>query len=155
MYDKILVALDGSATSQRGFEEAVALARVMKSTLVLMHVIDSVPLAIEMVPPTSWQLLIDGLRTHGQGLLERARESAAKQDVVSEARLVEDRAERVADSIVNEARRAKCDLVVMGTHGRRGFSHVLLGSDAERVVRQCPLPVLLVRHPEAARSRVA
>ena len=152
MYDRILVPLDGSATSERGFEEAVALARVMKSTLVLVHVIDAVPLAVEMVPPTSWQQVIDGLRMHGQGLLDRACQSAAKQGLASEARLIEDRAERVADILVNEARSAKCDLVVMGTHGRRGFSHVLLGSDAERVVRQCPLPVLLVRHPEAART---
>jgi nucleotide-binding universal stress UspA family protein len=72
--------------------------------------------------------------------------------VASEAHLIEDRIDRVADTIVDEARSTKCDLVVMGTHGRRGFSHVLLGSDAERVVRQCPLPVLLVRHPEAART---
>jgi hypothetical protein len=83
-------------------------------------------------------------RCHGQ--------RATQQGVASEAHLIEDRIDRVADTIVDEARSTKCDLVVMGTHGRRGFSHVLLGSDAERVVRQCPLPVLLVRHPEAART---
>ncbi len=58
---------------------------------------------------------------------------------------IEGRLQRVGDTIVDEARSAGCDLVVMGTHGRRGVSHALLGSDAERVARQCPVPVLLVR----------
>jgi nucleotide-binding universal stress UspA family protein len=150
MYDRILVPLDGSATAERGFEEAVALARVMKSTLVLVHVIDTAPVAVDMVGPVTWQEVSDGLRKHGQGLLERAGKTAAEHSVASEARLIEGRVERVCDTIVSEARSAHCDLVVMGTHGRRGFSHALLGSDAERVVRQCPIPVLLVRHPEAA-----
>jgi len=150
MYNKILVPLDGSPTSERGFEEAVALARVMKSTLVLVHVVDTIPLAIDMVGATTWQDVSDGLRKHGQGLLDRARRSAAEHDVACEERLVEGRAERVADTLVAEARSANCDLVVMGTHGRHGFSHALLGSEAERVTRQCPIPVLLVRHPDAA-----
>jgi nucleotide-binding universal stress UspA family protein len=150
MYAKILVPLDGSPTSERGFEEALALAKTMKSTLVLLHVVDAVPVVVDMVPPATWQEISDGLRSHGQGLLDRARQRATQQGVASEAHLIEQKIERVADIIVDEARSAKCDLVVMGTHGRRGFSHVLLGSDAERVLRQCPLPVLLVRHPEAA-----
>ena len=152
MYDKVLVPLDGSSTSERGFEEAVALARVMKSTLLLLHVVDTVPVALDMVNTTTWQDISDGLRQRGQGLLDRARKTAAEHGVVSETRLIEGRVERVSDTIVDEARSASCDLVVMGTHGRRGFGHVLLGSDAERVVRQCPMPVLLVRHPEAAKS---
>lgn len=151
MYDRILVPLDGSPTSERGFEEAVALARVMKSTLVLVHVIDTVPVAVDMTPPVTWQAVIDSLRQQGQGLLDRAGKTAAEHGVASEPHLIEGQNERVADTLVSEARKARCDLVVMGTHGRRGFSHALLGSDAERVVRQCPVPVLLVRHPDASR----
>jgi nucleotide-binding universal stress UspA family protein len=52
---------------------------------------------------------------------------------------------RVADAIVEEARRSRCDLIVIGTHGRRGVSRAMLGSDAENVVRSSPVPVLLVR----------
>lgn len=151
MYDKILVPLDGSPTSERGFEEAVALARVMKSRLVLLHVVDTVPVPLDMINTTTWHDISDGLRQRGQGLLDRASQTAATHAVASEARLIEGRVERVSDTIVGEARSADCDLVVMGTHGRRGFGHVLLGSDAERVVRQCPMPVLLVRHPDAAK----
>jgi len=152
MYDKILVPLDGSPTSERGFEEAVALARVMKSSLVLLHVVDTVPVPMDMINTTTWHDISDGLRQRGQGLLDRASQTAAAHAVASEARLIEGRVERVSDTIVGEACSAHCDLVVMGTHGRRGFGHVLLGSDAERVVRQCPMPVLLVRHPDAAKS---
>ncbi len=152
MYKRILVPLDGSPTSERGYEEAVALARVMKSNLLLLNVVDTVPMAIEMASATTWQDICDGMRNHGQALLDRARLTAADHGVASETRLIDGRAERVADTIVNEARDAKCDLVVMGTHGRRGFGHALLGSDAERVVRQCPVPVLLVRHPDAAKA---
>jgi nucleotide-binding universal stress UspA family protein len=151
MYDKILVPLDGSPTSERGFEEAIALARVMKSSLVLLHVVDTVPIAIDMITTTTWQDISDSLRSRGQGLLDRASQTAAAHGVASEARLVEGRAERVSDTIVDEARSTNCDLEVMGTHGRRGYGLVLLGSDAERVVRQCPMPVLLVRHPDAAK----
>ena len=152
MYEKILVPIDGSATAIRGFEEAVALARALGSKLVLMHVIDTFPVAVEMVSSATWQEISDGLRQQGDTLLAKASETAANHGVAAETRLVETRTERVADTIVQEARNAGCDLVVMGTHGRRGFSRVLMGSDAEIVVRHCPLPVLLVRHPESHRS---
>jgi len=149
MYEKILVPIDGSPTALRGFEEAVALARALKSKLLLLHAIDVFPIAVEMVPATNWDDILDGLRKHGQSLLDTGCRTAADHGVAAESRLVEARTERVADTIVKEAQDAGCDLVVMGTHGRRGFNRVMMGSDAELVVRHCPIPVLLVRHPEA------
>jgi nucleotide-binding universal stress UspA family protein len=59
--------------------------------------------------------------------------------------MVENVSGQVAEVILNEARKWRADLVVMGTHGRRGFSHMLLGSTAEGVVRSSAKPVLLVR----------
>lgn len=149
MYAKILVPLDGSPTAERGFEEAVALARALNSALVVMHVIDTVPVTYEMVTITTWQEVAAAMRKHGQELLDNARRRAIEHGIAADIRLVEGRAERVADTIVAEAKSAGCDLIVMGTHGRRGFGHAMLGSDAERVMRISPLPVLLVRHPEA------
>jgi nucleotide-binding universal stress UspA family protein len=148
MYAKILVPLDGSATAHRGFEEAVALARALNSSLVLLHVVDPVPLPFEAATAGVWQDMTDGLRKQGEALLQRARQTAIDHGIAADTRLIEGRTERVAETIVAEARATRCDLVVMGTHGRRGFSHAMLGSDAERVLRSCPLPVLLVRHPE-------
>jgi nucleotide-binding universal stress UspA family protein len=149
MYRKILVPLDGSATSARGLEEATGLARVTGATLVLLHVIDTYPLAVEMATPDTWQKVIEGLRKHGEGLLERARTTVQNHGVAAIERLVEFPAGRVADAILDEAKAAECDVIVMGTHGRRGITHMMLGSDAERVVHEATIPVLLVRHPEA------
>lgn len=152
MYRKILVPVDGSTTSDRGFEEALSMARETGASLLILHVVDSCPLmtGMEMATAQTWQLVIDGLRAHGQSVVDRAERAAAAQHVTAEHRLVDSNTGRVADVINDTARTAQCDLIVMGTHGRRGFSHLALGSDAERVARQSPVPVLLVRHAEAA-----
>ena len=89
MYDKILVPVDGSPTSARGYEEAVALARALGSGLVVLHVIDPFPVAVEMVPATTWQEISDGLRQRGETLLAAAKETATAHGVSAEARLVE------------------------------------------------------------------
>ena len=57
-------------------------------------------------------------------------------------------AARVCDVIVDQAREHQCDLIVMGTHGRRGIEHAMVGSDAERVIRMSPVPLLLVKSPK-------
>ena len=152
MYAKILVPLDGSATAHRGFEEAVALSRALGSTLVLTHVVDTFTIEVEMITKTTGQEIGDGLRKHWQTLLDAACQTATTHGVNAEPQLVESRGERVADTLLAQARDSGCDLIVMGTHGRRGFSHVMLGSDAERVVHESPVPVLLVRHPESRRA---
>lgn len=149
MYTRILVPVDGSDTAATGLQEALALARRLNSTLVLLHVVDPVPLPLEAMTASVWQELGDDLRIRGQAVLDQARSAALAQGVAAEARLIEGRVERVADTIVDEARSARCELIVMGTHGRRGFSRLMLGSDAERVLHACPVPVLLIRHPES------
>ena len=149
MYKKILVPLDGSPTAARGFEEAVGLARVTGASLRLLHVVDTYPFALEMATASTWQQIVDGMKEAGQAVLDRARQTAIDHGVAADVKLVEGPTGRVADAVLDEARESGCDLIVMGTHGRRGFSHVMMGSDAERVVRESPLPVLLVRHPEA------
>jgi nucleotide-binding universal stress UspA family protein len=149
MYKKILVPIDGSATAGRGFEEAVALARAVGASLRLMHVVDTVPVAMEMAPSATWQQICEAQRRDGEALIDRARATAIEHGVAADTCLLEGSAARVADAIVEEARAAGCDLIVMGTHGRRGFTHLMMGSDAERVARVSSLPVLLVRHPEA------
>ncbi|MFN5167001.1 MAG: universal stress protein, partial [Pseudomonadota bacterium] len=89
------------------------------------------------------------LREQRLALLAQGSAAARAHGVPAVERLVEFPAGRVSDAILDEARLSDCDLIVMGTHGRRGFAHMMLGSDAERVVHESRLPVLLVRHPEA------
>lgn len=146
MFRRILVPIDGSATAERGLQEAIGLAAEQKAALVLLHVIDAFPSMVEMSSTTSFEQMRSNLVRYGEELLAAASKTAADAGVASERLLREVMRSRVADVIVEEAAKAGCDLIVMGTHGRRGFSRLALGSDAERVLRQSPVPVLVLRH---------
>lgn len=83
-------------------------------------------------------------------ILEDAKAAARAEGVEADALMVESSGGRVADLIASHARNWPADLIVMGTHGRRGVSHLFMGSDAESVVRTSPVPVLLARSIEEA-----
>jgi nucleotide-binding universal stress UspA family protein len=151
MYRYILVPLDGSKTAERGLREAIRFADAQKSKgkLHLVHVIDEFPTLVELSSMNSFELSIQRLRDDGHALLERAARTAAEADVEADTALCEVTQGRIADALVDEARKSGCDLIVMGTHGRRGFSRLALGSDADLVVRASTVPVLLVRDTTA------
>lgn len=150
MYKKILVPLDGSGTSEAGLREAIALAADQKATLALLHIVDDFSMLVDAASMVAYAETLDYLRSHGNKVLAQAKERATAAGVPVETQMNEATGKRVADLIVGEARRAGCDLIVMGTHGRRGFSRLALGSDADLVVRTSPVPVLLVRGQDAA-----
>jgi nucleotide-binding universal stress UspA family protein len=145
MYQRILVPLDGSATGTRGLQEAVALATGHPCRLLLLHVLDDYPLFSQVSTAAGYQDMLKALRQQGLDVLTRARTAVEAADVHSETLLREVTGRRVADVIVDQVRQHRCDLVIMGTHGRRGMARLTLGSDAEEVVRSCPVPVMLVR----------
>lgn len=145
MYQHILVPLDGSATAERGLREAVRLAAEQKGKLRLLHVIADYPLLMDMSSAVSFESMMQEVRGYGQNVLSKAQAAAASADVPAETVLREVVRGRIATVVVEEARKSGCDLIVMGTHGRRGFSRLALGSDADLVVRESPVPVLLVR----------
>ena len=88
--------------------------------------------------------MVDGLREGGQAVLGRIVRRVERAGIKPQGVLVDSYGGRVADSIVEQAKRLRADLIVMGTQGRRGVSRVLLGSDADVVVRYSPVPILLV-----------
>jgi nucleotide-binding universal stress UspA family protein len=150
-YKRILVPVDGSPTSAKGLKGAIKLARESRAKLRLIHVVEeyaafSAPELGANVGP-----LLDALKAAGRKALARVERSARAAGVRPETALVEDFGGRVADAIVRQAKRWRADLIVMGTHGRRGVKRVLLGSDADLVVRYSPVPVLLI--PAAGRRR--
>lgn len=149
MYQKILVPIDGSSTATRGLTEAIGLARSCGASLALVYVVDAHPLAIDAGEPETWNAMVEGLRRVGRAVLAQGAKLAAQQGVATTLDLYDSPGGRVAERIVAEAQQCGCDLVVMGTHGRRGFSRAMLGSDAEYVLRSSPVPVLLVRHSGA------
>ena len=148
MYRNILVPIDGSATATQGLRQAVELAARLGSRIRLLHVLNQTPWIEPSFVPTAGADLFAELRRAGESMLARAREEVAAAQVEVEDRLVKALGERVGEAVVEEARRWPADLIVCGTHGRRGLSRLLLGSDAEYIVRVSPVPVLLVRTPE-------
>ena len=148
MYHRILVPLDGSATAERGLREAIGLAAEQNAKLYLLHVVDDFPMLVEMSSIASYQDVLNSLRQYGEDVLAKARRAAEDAGVQTESSLREVTQQRIAEVIVEEASKAACDLILMGTHGRRGFSRLTMGSEAEMVVRISPLPVLLVRLEE-------
>ncbi|MCL4183481.1 MAG: universal stress protein [Burkholderiaceae bacterium] len=146
MYDRILVAIDGSPTSERALAEAAGLARLCAASLRLVHVIDPVAHITGFERPDLYVRDIQpAIRRAGEALLAKARDSIADHHVKVETVLVESEGERVSDAILEQARSWPADLMVLGTHGRRGVDRMLMGSDAEQVTRRSPVPVLLVR----------
>lgn len=144
-YKRILVPVDGSPTSNAGVREALKIAKSQRARVCLLHVVDemivfNVPEGAVNVGP-----VIEELKRGGKRVLQKAQKLAAAQGVKAEIDLRESAGVRVADIITGRAKRWRADLIVMGTHGRRGVNRMLLGSDAELVVRNASAPVLLVR----------
>ncbi len=145
MYQRILVPIDGSETSERGLMEAIRLAQVTKSTLRLLNFTSDFALMVEMSGGIDFEQYREGLNQFGKNLVDKSSKLAAEHGVVSETLVHELRGGRVAQAIVDDARESRCDLIVMGSHGRRGFNRAVLGSDAEAVLRASSVPVLVVR----------
>jgi hypothetical protein len=87
MYHRILVPIDGSATAQRGLQEAMGLAKTCDASLVLLHVVEAYPMMMEMATATTWEQVTTDLRAHGQRVLEAAHQAARDAGIASEARL--------------------------------------------------------------------
>jgi nucleotide-binding universal stress UspA family protein len=148
MYSRILCPIDGSATSERGLDEALRLARDQKARLRLLYVVDAHLAAVDPYGTVNIADLMASSRAFGNELLERALARAKADGVDAEAATLDTLSGPVGETVTDDARNWKAELIVMGTHGRRGVRRVVMGSDAELVVRTSPVPVLLVRAPE-------
>jgi nucleotide-binding universal stress UspA family protein len=144
-YKKILVAVDGSEAGEQGLREAVRLAKAYRAQLFIVHVVSELFTDIYSERVGLDRERMTRLREGGHALLERARALAAKQGVKAKTVLRENVAGPAADPVVREAKKLGADVIVLGTHGRRGLRRMVLGSDAEQVVRTSSVPVLLVR----------
>lgn len=145
MYGKILVPVDGSETSTLGLNEAVKMAKAQGSQLRLVHIVNEYLLDCTYSAGVYATSLIESLRNRGQIVLDHAEAAALLQGLKPECVLLETIGGRAADLILAQAKEWSADLIVMGTHGRRGLVRIALGSDAEAVVHGATVPVLLVR----------
>lgn len=145
MYKRILVPVDGSPASDRGLDEAINLGKDQDSEILLIHVVDDWEVAAGDIAAVNLDAGSRKLRQVGQDLLREAEARVRQASVPVNAVLLEELGLRVGACIVQRAREWPADLIVCGTHGRRGVRRLLLGSDAEYILRHTPVPILLVR----------
>jgi nucleotide-binding universal stress UspA family protein len=146
MYKRILVPVDGSETSSKALVAALQLAREGGGRVRLVHVLDQLAFLSTGYGPVG-----DLLQIAEQGatqVLSDALEMAKAAGVPADTRMLRLPGGRIGELVAQEASEWEADLVVVGTHGRRGVSRVLLGSGAEQVLRLAPVPVLAVRNTE-------
>ena len=147
MYERIAVAVDGSEVSAAALNEAIKLAGVTRATLLLLHVCEEMPMAwsIEGMASMPMEDVSLAFAAAGKQLLLKDQARAEDAGISVETRLVEDYSGRIGAVIGAEAKSWRADLLVVGSHGRKGLDHLLMGSVAESVMRTASMPVLLVR----------
>lgn len=139
-YSNILIAIDGSKCSMKALEKGIELAKDLSANLLLVSVVDMT----SMINSASVGAIIDKdvdvvFEEEANKLLERAMKKYPypKTTVITE--------EGVANEAINTiAAKHKADLIIMGTHGRTGLNHLLMGSVAEHVIRHSKIPVMVV-----------
>ena len=151
-YRRILVPIDGSPTSNRGLTEAIRLAQDQGAALRLVHVLDEFIVATGAETVVYLNNTVDLLREAGEQILASAKSLVREAGLEAQTVVIEIMGGRAADSIVAEAKAWGADLIVLGTHGRRGVGRLVMGSDAEEVVRTARVPVLLVRSDAESRA---
>ncbi|HSV52771.1 MAG TPA: universal stress protein [Burkholderiaceae bacterium] len=147
MYQRILVATDGSPLSKKAVRSSIALAAAIGADLVALHVVPRYPMGYFEGGATISSA--DIARTEkqwadrGQAIVDTVQQTAAGQGVKTKAVVM--RSDLVAESVVAAAKKHKCDLIVMASHGRKGLKRILLGSETQHVLTHSSIPVLALR----------
>lgn len=147
MYQRILVATDGSDLSRTAVRSAIELAAAVGAELVALYVVPRYPvsyfeggitISVQDIARTEKQW-----SDKGQAVVDEVQKEAEAQDVKAKAVVVQ--SDLVAESIMAAATKHNCDLVVMASHGRKGIKRVLLGSETQHVLTHSSVPVLVLR----------
>lgn len=151
MYQRILVPVDGSEPSNRALSTAIGLAKAFGARLRVVHVIEELAYlsGYDQFGGYSGEL-IRAMREAGDKVLADSQAQARAAGVEVDAMLFDQFGERLGETVAKAAQMWNADLIVTGTHGRRGVSRAVLGSGAEQILRLAPVPVLSVRTPEAS-----
>ena len=144
MFKRILVPTDGSELSGRAVSTAIALAKTVGAEIFTLCVKEPFPYgAVAEMQPTPPQEFFDAQERIALQRVSAVREACAAADIECEAHTVE--ALHPWEAIIEHAQRMECDLLVMASHGRRGVSALLLGSETQKVLTHSKIPVLIVR----------
>ena len=147
MYQRILVATDGSSLSKKAVASAILLAASMGAELVALNVVARYPLGYfeggMVILPTEIARVEKQMAESGQAIVDVVQKNALRKGV--NARAITMRSDLVSDAIISAAKKHKCDLIVMASHGRRGVKRLLLGSETQLVLTHSHIPVLVLR----------
>jgi nucleotide-binding universal stress UspA family protein len=147
MYHRILVATDGSTLSKKAVRGAIALASALGAELVALNVVPRYPMSYfeggSSIPDEEVGRIEKQWADNGQTIVNAAQKAALAQGV--KARAVIMQSDLVAPSITAAAKKHRCDLIVMASHGRKGIKRILLGSETQHVLTHSGIPVLVLR----------
>lgn len=144
MYKRILVPTDGSEISAKAVKAAVSLARLTGGSVIALSVKEPFPYsALSEIQPVPPQEFYDAQQRIAESRVEAAADIARAEGLSIDGQTVE--AVHVWEAIIDLARTKACDLIVMASHGRRGLSAMLLGSETQKVLTHSPIPVLVIR----------
>lgn len=149
MYKRILVPIDGSPAASLGLGEAINLAKDQGAEIRLVHIVNEWLIVSPDAARANLGDVAQKTRAEGYALLDEGESRARRAGVTVNSVLVEQMGFQAGACIVQQALEWPADLIVCGTHGRRGVRRLLMGSDAEYIVRHTTIPVLLLRSPEA------
>ena len=140
-----MVPVDGSETAQKALVTALQMARESSGCVHLVHVVEGLtPMTADPYGAYSGDV-IEVMRQSGRKILDDALALARSEGVQADTQLFDNFGERLAEVVADSATRFNADLMVVGTHGRRGLGRVLMGSGAEQIIRLSPVPVLVLR----------
>jgi len=147
MYQRILVATDGSTLSKKAVSNAISLAQLTGAELVALKVIPRYPQSYfeggVALAASEISRIEKQWAEHGQAIVDAVAKSAMSKGVKVKA--ITAKSDIVSDAIIGTAKKHKCDLIIMASHGRRGIKRLLLGSETQQVLTHSQVPVLVLR----------
>ncbi|MCZ8251463.1 MAG: universal stress protein [Hylemonella sp.] len=147
MYKRILVATDGSTLSKKAVSSAVALAQLSGAELVALKVVPRYPQSYFegglALPLSDINRIEKQWTTQGQAVVDAVAKTAKGKGVATKGVVV--KSDLISEAIIATAKKNKCDLIVMASHGRKGIKRLLLGSETQQVLTHSHIPVLVLR----------
>ena len=147
MYKRILVATDGSTLSKKAVASAIALAQLSSAELVALKVVPRYPQSYFegglTLPLSDINKIEKQWAAQGQAVVDAVAKTAKGKGVVAKAVVV--KSDLISEAIIATAKKNKCDLIVMASHGRKGIKRLLLGSETQLVLTHSHTPVLVLR----------
>ncbi|STY29896.1 universal stress protein [Legionella wadsworthii] len=143
MYKQIMVAVDDSEASVLALKEAIKLAKNQKSKICVIHIVDTL-----YEGDVDRESFVELTKQQGQQVLNSMKKILSRSKVEFDMKLTEltPSKPQIAEKLIDEAKGFSADLIVIGTHSRRGIHHLLSGSVAEEIMRISKTPVLLIKH---------